>query len=90
MDTRAVLTIDQVSVDLGNEWLMDGLGNRIALRRQSFAVLRHLIVAEDLENRATVRARKLTQDQIIRFQDRKRLEPKGIHLLHARQKLIWA
>lgn len=58
--------------------------------RLEVVILRHLIVAENLENRATVGAGKLPQDQVIRFQDWKRLEPESIHLCATRQTLIWA
>lgn len=55
MDIRTVLTINRVTVDIGNELLRDELGSPISLRRQCFAVLRyliahanHLVTKEDL------------------------------------------
>lgn len=47
MNIRTVFAIGKVTVDLGNELLKDARGNPIALRRQSFAVLRHLIEHAD-------------------------------------------
>src|SRR5204862_1726004 len=43
MDVRDVLTVNGVTIDLDNELLLDPSGKPIVLRRQCFAVLRHLI-----------------------------------------------
>jgi len=47
MNVRTVFAIDKVTVDLGNELLRDEAGQPIGLRRQCFAVLRHLIENAD-------------------------------------------
>lgn len=43
MNVRTIFAFNKVTVDLGNELLKDERGKPVALRRQSFAVLRHLI-----------------------------------------------
>src|SRR5262249_54742977 len=56
MDARSVLVVNGVTVDPGNELLRDEAGQTIALRRQSFAVLCHLIAHPD---------RLVTKDELV-------------------------
>lgn len=56
MGARTVFAINGVTVDLGNESLRDEAGQTIALRRQSFAVLCHLIAHAD---------RLVTKDELV-------------------------
>jgi TolB-like protein/DNA-binding winged helix-turn-helix (wHTH) protein/rhodanese-related sulfurtransferase len=56
MDAQTVFTVNGVTVDLGKGLLRDEAGQTIALRRQSFAVLCHLIAHAD---------RLVTKDELV-------------------------